>query len=174
MLPPIPIVVLRGGMQRTTRAHAMAFEGSRVWGFGVRGKVWSATCSPSQALPPAFQGNWSGQMLQAGGIWCNTKGSRTRIGLYRNARAHTVLVQGGENHGPAWAAHTGPITRVRHMHPTSAIGRVGRGPMRAQPWLPGLARAPCSASSQIRVLNYAETHAKEGDLQASNCESART
>ena len=34
LLPPIPIVVLRGGMERTTTAHAMAFEGSRVRGFG--------------------------------------------------------------------------------------------------------------------------------------------
>jgi hypothetical protein len=34
MLPPIPIVVLRGVMERTTTAHATAFEGSRVRGFG--------------------------------------------------------------------------------------------------------------------------------------------
>ena len=31
LLPPIPIVVLRGGMERTTTAHAMAFEGSKVF-----------------------------------------------------------------------------------------------------------------------------------------------
>ena len=31
LLPPIPIVVLRGGIERTTTAHATAFEGS---GFG--------------------------------------------------------------------------------------------------------------------------------------------
>ena len=37
LLPPIPIVVLKGGMERTTTAHAMACEGSRVRGFGVRG-----------------------------------------------------------------------------------------------------------------------------------------
>ena len=34
LLPPIPIVVLRGGMERTTTALATAFEGSRVRGFG--------------------------------------------------------------------------------------------------------------------------------------------
>jgi hypothetical protein len=34
LLPPIPIVVLRGGMERTTTAHAMACEGSGVRGFG--------------------------------------------------------------------------------------------------------------------------------------------
>ena len=33
LLPPIPIVVLRGGMERTTTAHATAFEDSRVQGF---------------------------------------------------------------------------------------------------------------------------------------------
>ena len=37
LLPPIPMVVLRGGMHHTTRAHAMAFEGSRVRRFGGSG-----------------------------------------------------------------------------------------------------------------------------------------
>ena len=45
LLPPIPIVVLRGGMQRTTSAHAMAFEGSRVRGFGGSG-VWGSIPGP--------------------------------------------------------------------------------------------------------------------------------
>ena len=36
LLPPIPIVVLRGGIERTTTAHATAFEGSGVRGVGVR------------------------------------------------------------------------------------------------------------------------------------------
>ena len=34
LLSPIPIVALRGGMEHTTTAHATAFEGSRVRGFG--------------------------------------------------------------------------------------------------------------------------------------------
>ena len=34
LLPPIPMVVLRGGIVRTTTAHATAFEGSKVRGFG--------------------------------------------------------------------------------------------------------------------------------------------
>ena len=39
LLPPIPMVILREGMERTTTAHATAFEGSRVRGFGVRGSI---------------------------------------------------------------------------------------------------------------------------------------
>ena len=50
MLPPIPMVVLRGGIQRTTRAHAMAFEGSRVRGFGVREKVVGNLHHPRHCL----------------------------------------------------------------------------------------------------------------------------
>ena len=42
LLLPIPIVVLRGGIERTTTAHATAFEGSG--GSGVRGSI------PEQAL----------------------------------------------------------------------------------------------------------------------------
>ena len=36
LLPPISIVVLRGGIERTATAHATAFEGSWVRGFKVR------------------------------------------------------------------------------------------------------------------------------------------
>ena len=49
---------------------------------------------------------------------------------------------------------TGPISthvtiRHRGMSHQSAIGRAGRGPLRAQPRPPGLARAPCPAASRI-------------------------
>ena len=51
LLPPIPIVVLRGGMDRTTTAHATAFEGSRVRGFGgSRVRIPGLTPKGSSAL----------------------------------------------------------------------------------------------------------------------------
>ena len=50
--PPIPmLVVSRGGMQRTTRAHAMAFEGSRVREFG--GSGFDSRASPQRDHRPS-------------------------------------------------------------------------------------------------------------------------
>ena len=46
------MVVLRGGMQRTTRAHAMAFEGSRV-----RGSGFDSRASPRRDHRPSGSGD---------------------------------------------------------------------------------------------------------------------
>ena len=55
LLPPIPIVVLRGGMERTTTALATAFEGSRVRGFG--GSRFESRASPRRDHRPWGSGD---------------------------------------------------------------------------------------------------------------------
>ena len=52
LLPPTPIVVLRGDIERTTTAHATAFEGS-----GVRSSGFDSRASPRRDHRPLGSGD---------------------------------------------------------------------------------------------------------------------
>ena len=93
------MAVLRGGMQRTTRAHAMAFEGSRVRGFG--GSGFDSRASPRKDHRPSGSGDEQVLVTRSIHVKKGAAGNRAQVDTFLLASSQqpsTVIADTASEH----------------------------------------------------------------------------